>query len=147
MLDKPRAPYDFNRVTRLDPQSNGRNYGGEKELLDIMHFVAPLPKGPPGIPKLGAVVTVRWWMSRRSDGASPVYAAIWARSRDGAVYLAGHGRATGYGYDKRSTALEEAMQSAGVRLQASFGGYGDTAAQHAVIALARRLGWKAGAIV
>lgn len=141
-----RAPYDFNRVTKLNPRQNGRNYAGDKETVGSMQFVAALPKGHYSGKRFASVITVRFYMGR-SRNASTVYASIWAQSRDGKTHLAGHGSAGGYGYHKESAALEEAMHSAGVTLDAHFGGCGDRAAQCAIEALARKLGYRSGNII
>ena len=58
-------------------------------------------------------VTARLYMGR-SKNASVVYACLWIRSQD--YYCSGKGQAGGGGYDKRSAAVAEAINSAGVTL-------------------------------
>lgn len=83
----------------------------------------------------------------RGANASTVYASIWAHSRDGMIYLAGHGRAGGYGYDKVSSAIDAALSDAGVTMERHFGGCGEGPTIIALTALAKRLGWKTGEIL
>ena len=145
MTDK-RAPYDFNRVTKLEPKQNGRNYGGEKELVSEYKFAALLPKDHYSRKRIGTVITIRCYMGR-SRNASTVYASLWAHSRDGEIHLAGHGSAGGYGYHKESAAVNEAFHSAGVTMAAPFDGCGDSTMAVAIEALARKLGWKTGNLI
>lgn len=125
---------------------NGRMMDGEKEQVAAMTVVA-FRKG-----KFEEPVTARFWMARRSDGASPVYASVWVfgpRPADGSesVHLAGHGRANGYGYHKRSAALQAALSSAGVMLSERINGVGDGAMRDALSAVARTLGYRRFTIV
>ena len=90
--------------------SNGRNYGGEKELVSAYSIIGTI-KG-----ELREVVTVRAYMSR-SRSASSVYASIWIHANG--YHLAGHGSAGGYGYHKKSAALQSAINSAGIELVGS----------------------------
>lgn len=116
------------------PTYNGR-WADNKEQTHALAVVA-VKSG-----KFAQPVTVRWWMSRTADGASPVYCSIWT---DGG---AGHGRARGYGYDKRSAALAAALDSAGITLSKSIAGVGDSATREAVGAIARALGYRKTTIV
>jgi hypothetical protein len=143
MTTDKRAPYNFNRVIKLEPRQNGHNYGGEKELISTHQFVATLPKGHYSGRKIDAVITIRCYMGR-SRNASTVYASLWARSRDGEIHLAGHGSASGYGYHKESAAVNDAFRSAGVTMAAAFDGCGDSTMRIAIEALARKLGWRNG---
>lgn len=139
-----REPYDGNRVVKLEPKLNGRNYAGDKETVGTWIFVAPLPRDHWSGRKIGTAVTVRAYMGR-SRNASTVYASVWAKSRDGSIDLAGHGSASGYG--KVNAAVEDAFESAGITMSAHFGGCGDSSIEHAIEALARKLGWKAGNVL
>lgn len=89
----------------------------------------------------------RFWMSRKSDGASPVYCSVWVY---GAVYgatpTAGHGRASGYGYHKQSAALDAALDSAGVKLAVPINGCGDGAMRDALLAVGVAMGYDADAL-
>lgn len=86
-------------------QSEGRNYGGDKELINAISVVGTY-KGT-----LREVVTVRCYKGRSSSAT--VYASIWAR---GSLQCSGHGSAGGYGYHKESAAIAYAITSAGIGL-------------------------------
>ena len=142
-------PYDSNRIVSLKPAENGRNYGGEKEVIAEYKFVAPNPhfdKNSPYHKRYAVPVTVRVYMGR-SSSASTVYATIWARSRDGKLHMSGTGSAGGGGYHKESAAINSAMVDAGIKFKRGFGGAGDGAAMVAIKTLAKRLGWKTGDVI
>jgi hypothetical protein len=90
--------------------SNGRNYGNEKELVDIFNVVGKVNG------ELRDVVCCRAYMGR-SSSASVVYASIWVHSPG--VSTSGKGSAGGGGYHKVSAAIGDAISSAGIEL------YGD----------------------
>ena len=132
----------MNSITATLPsaaRSNGKNLSGQKELVSAMSAVA-LING-----KMREVVVARWYMARKSDGASPVYASIWTY---GAGFdISGHGRATGYGYHKASAALSAAIDSAGIVLSERIDGVGDGASQRALEAIARAIAGDAAEIL
>jgi len=115
---------------------NGQMLDGVKEQVAAWAVVA-VRKG-----KLQEPITARWWMSRSADGASPVYCSVWAHNDTGLVSIAGHGRAHGCGYDKKSAALDTALRSAGVSLSEPINGRGAGAIRDALGALARALGYR-----
>ena len=130
------------------PAENGRNYGGEKELINAYSVVA-VYKG-----EIREAVSARAYMGR-SSSASTVYASIWCcPAKRGAEWCAGHGKAGGYGYHKESKAFEEAIKSAGIELRgdvygreesskvAYIGGVGDSAMREAFFAIARAMGYR-----
>ena len=109
------------------------------------------------------VVVARTYMGR-GRSASQVKAAIWVTLSDkkkpaGWEYghTSGAGCAGGYGYDKASTAIADAIESAGIELYGSaylrrgekvdlknrvhFGGVGVTATRSALLAIAYAAGW------
>ena len=95
--------------------------------------------------KMREVVVARWYMARKSDGESPVYASIWTYGAG--LDVSGHGRATGYGYHKASAALSAAMDSAGIVLSERISGAGDGAIRRAVEAIARAIAGDAAEIL
>lgn len=133
---------------------NGRNYGGEKEMIDTYNAVI-LHKG-----ELLQPVTVRWYMGRSSK-ASTVYCSIWVYGKG--IHVAGHGSAGGYGYCKRSAALADALRSAGIELygdqygrdnstarlrkSASISGVGMDACRSAIEAICKALGYRGKCII
>lgn len=132
--------------------SNGKNYGGNKEMIDCWNVVGKY-KG-----KIVNVATCRAYMGR-SRNASVVYASIWVwtdphLSEDGErVYFStstsGTGSAGGWGYHKLSAAVGDAISSAGIELygdvygredkktRAYIGGVGDSAIHDALLAIGR----------
>ena len=132
----------MNNITATLPattQSNGKNLSRQKEMVSAMSAVAVING------KMREVVVARWYMARKSDGASPVYASIWTY---GAGFgISGHGRATGYGYHKASAALSEALDSAGIVLSERIAGGNDSASQRALEAIARAIAGDAAEIL
>ena len=93
-------------------------------------------------------VTVRWWASRRGDGAGAIWCTTWAHgTHDNGRDYSGHGRATGCGYHKTSAALQAAIDSAGIKLAQPIDGRGDSAEDEALTAIARALGYETTTIV
>ena len=109
------------------------------------------------------VVVARTYMGR-GRSASQVKAAVWVTLSDkkkpaGWEYghTSGSGCAGGYGYDKGSTAIADAIESAGIELYGTtyqrhgekvdfkkrvhFGGVGVTATRAALLAIAYAAGW------
>ena len=120
-------------------RSNGKNLSGQKALVSAMSAIAVING------KMREVVVARWYMARKSDGASPVYASIWAY---GAGFdISGYGRATGYGCHKASAALSAAIDSAGIVLSEPIAGVGDGAARSALEAIARAIAGDAAEIL
>lgn len=118
---------------------NGRMLDGVKEQIAAWALVA-VRNG-----KMEQPITARFWMSRSGDGASPVYCSIWAHA--GEYSLAGHGNARGYGYHKKSAALQAALRSAGATLSHPIDGRGEGAMRDALSALARAIGFRKFLIV
>ena len=132
----------MNNITATLPsalRSNGKNLSPQKELVSAMSAIAVING------KMREVVVARWYMARKSDGASPVYASIWAYGAGFAI--SGYGRAKGYGYHKVSAALSSAIDSAGIVLSERIGGLGDGASQRALEAIARAIAGDAAEIL
>lgn len=91
----------------VNPVENGKNHGGNKELVNAYSFVVNTAKG------MREVITVRVYMGRSST-ASTVYASVWIRGKQ--TCMSGHGTAGGYGYHKESAAIGCALRNAGVEL-------------------------------
>lgn len=121
---------------------NARNMEPEKELVERLVLVATAPDGT-----LVDVVDARWYMARRSDGASPVYCSVWIRSPLLARWLAGRGKAGGYGYCKQSAAFSEAVDSAEIKLSRRVDGVGMEAVREAMNAIAKAAGYTGAAII
>ena len=114
--------------------SNARNLGDEKETIKQMVLITH---------KAGEFkepITVRWYMSRSGDGASPVYCALWVHSSP--YYVSGRGVAKGYGYHKASAAFQEACDSAGIELSQPVDGRGSDMVKDAMFAIGGALGFE-----
>ena len=98
------------KATLTKTATNARNMEPEKECVNTLRVVSRIIGTSKG---LQTVCEARFYMARRSDGASPVYCSLWV---SGAQWTSGHGRASGYGYHKESAALQAAIDSAGIKL-------------------------------
>ena len=124
----------MNNITATMPlvgHKNGRDLSPQKELVNAASAVTTING------KMREVVCARWYMARKSDGASPVYASIWVFGTG--IHVSGNGRATGYGYHKASAALSAAIDSAGIVLSERIDGVGDSASRGALEAIARAI--------
>lgn len=88
-------------------QKNGSDYSNKKELVSSWSVVGTING------ELREIVTVRCYMGR-SRNSSTVYASIWVNGDD--IHTSGKGCAGGYGYNKHSAAVGEAIKSAGIEL-------------------------------
>jgi hypothetical protein len=128
-----------NTVTNYAPESRSLgSYRKEQHGLYKQYTILDLgaeayPCAYTGMPTHPAVATVRvYWP------ASTAYACVWLNFSDS--YSVGKGKAGGYGYDKESAAIEEALRSAGITLEHSIHGVGEQAIKGALVALARFAG-------
>ncbi|MFN7318548.1 MAG: hypothetical protein ACK5S6_03455 [bacterium] len=134
---------------------NAKNYGDSKEVVGQYKVIAlEFVNGAVAIPPVfRELVDARLYMGR-SKSASTVYASIWVHSRD--FYTTGKGQAGGYGYCKRSAALDAAIRDADIGLfgnaytgkgepdftqPTSISGVGETAIESALYAIAEALGY------
>lgn len=156
--NKATIPQYLKAIIPDTPKMDGRNYSGDKELTDS-YTVLAVTTGEDGTPILSEIVNARCWMSR-SRNASVVYAGIWISRHDTGTIAAGHGTAGGYGYHKASAAIQEAIDSTGIKLMgspynrpaeagsyeaadrvASIGGCGTNAIRDALCAIAAAMGY------
>lgn len=124
-------------LPKADHISNGLNYGSEKETTYTFVVVAH-HKGD-----LKEVLACRCYMGR-SRNAETVYASIWTF---GPKWLSGTGKAGGWGYCKTSAAINEAIRSAGIKLDKGIHGAGIERAMEAMTAIARALGFRKTIVV
>lgn len=97
-----------------------------------------------------SIVDCRLYMGRSST-ASTVYCNIWVyglKFDGGTIYGSASGKAGGYGYDKKSAAVSNALDNLGVKLYqddgikpTSIAGVGDSAIREALLAVAVALGY------
>ena len=120
------------KFTKTECQ-NARNLGDKKETVKQMILIAH--EGG----EFYEPVTVRWYMSRSGDGASPVYCSMWVRCDP--YHVSGHGVARGGGYHNASAAFQSACDSAGVELSQPVDGRGDSLVREALFAVGLALGF------
>ena len=121
------------QLTKTECQ-NARNMGDKKETIKQMKLITH---------KAGEFkepITVRWYMSRSGDGASPVYCSLWVHCSP--YYVSGRGKAGGYGYHKASAAFQDACDSAGIELSQPVDGRGDESVREAMFAIGAALGFE-----
>ena len=121
------------QLTKTDCM-NAQNLGGKKEAVKQAVLIA-CKAG-----EFSEPVTVRWYMSRSGDGASPVYCALWVRCSP--YYVSGRGKAGGYGYHKASAAFQDACDSAGIELSKPVDGRGNDMVREAILAIGEALGFE-----
>ena len=121
--------------TYKNSKDNAKNLGGNKETVDRYIAIAKLKTAPDG--NFLTVIDARFYMGRASS-ASVVYCSVWINCYG--YTTSGHGQAGGYGYDKISAALGDALDSAGVVLNRSINGSGQT--REALEAITEALGYK-----
>ena len=121
------------QLTKTDCM-NARNLGDKKETVKQAVLIA-CKAG-----EFSEPVTVRWYMSRSGDGASPVYCSLWVRCSP--YYVSGRGKAGGYGYHKASAAFQDACDSAGIELSQPVDGRGDELVREAMFAIGAALGFE-----
>ena len=80
----------------------------------------------------GAVARFRFYCTGQT-----IHCIAWVGSRD--LYGSGYGRAGGYGYDKASAAMADAIDHAGIKMSQSIAGVGDTAMKDAAVAIGKML--------
>lgn len=142
------------------PAQNARMLDN-KEQIEKWQLVVHCPESPNyGGSPFKIPVTVRVWMGR-SANASTVYAAIWISGDD--FWTSGKGQAGGYGYCKTSSAIADAIRSAGVKLygsaysvhhealdmtkEAHIGGTGMNAVESALLAIGEALGYNRDSMI
>jgi hypothetical protein len=118
-----------------DSKDNAKNLSRNKETVDRYIAIAKLKTARDG--NFITVIDARFYMGRASS-ASVVYCSIWINC--GGYSTSGYGSASGYGYDKISSALAHALDSAGVVLNRSINGSGQT--REALEAITEALGHK-----
>lgn len=119
-------------------KSNAKNMEDSKEAIS-RKVLAVIRDGKICIP-----VDVRWYMGRTST-ASVVYCSVWVRNAG--FCTSGHGSAGGGGYHKISAAFADALESAGITLDAYVAGGGDSAVDEAMKAIGRTLGYRGHSMI
>jgi hypothetical protein len=84
------------------------------------------------------VIDCRLYMGR-SNNSSTIYCLLWISPIDG-TWVAGSGSVGGYGYEKQSAAIGDAIMDAGITLEHSVSGVGMEAANSGLEAIAEYSG-------
>jgi len=118
-------------VTGYEPKEGMKNAQGirDKEMIRSYTVI--------DLELAKTIIDVRVYRGR-SASATTIYALAWIRSVE--KWGEGEGRAAGGGYHKASAAIDEALSSAGVKLEHSIAGVGESAVIEALHALASHLG-------
>lgn len=119
--------------------NNGRNYADDKETVLSLTAVAIASDG-----KIKQPVKIRCYKGR-SSSANCVYCSVWVGYYN--FHTSGHGSAGGYGYCKKSAAMSDALESAGILLNYSINGRGESAMERAMIDICRELGFTGEIII
>lgn len=82
------------------------------------------------------VIDCRLYMGR-SPNARVVYCDLWIQGNE--TYGSGNGSAGGYGYDKMSSAVMQAIANAGISLTNTTGGYVNATIEEALLSIADAL--------
>lgn len=124
--------------TMYAASTNVGKFRKEKGFYQSYSALAVMPDG-----SIKSLADLRFYFVGK-DGMSPVYACIWLGHNG--VYNSGGGKAGGCGYHKASAAAEAAMQAAGITLDKSIGGRGDSAIDAALKAIGEALGFAPNSI-
>ena len=136
----------------VDKKSNAINYSGQKETLRTYTIIDKHSER--------MIVTCSVYTGR-SKNSNTVHASLWVfnikNPSFNSDYTSGTGKASGYGYHKASTAIDEAIASAGIELygkpcasdsenvdfktRAYIDGVGDSAIESALLAIAYSAGY------
>ena len=81
------------------------------------------------------------------DTGSSNTCCLWVRGTGGQFDTHGSGHAGGYGYHRKSAAMQAAIDNAGFTLSQAIGGVGESAMREALLAIAKCIGVKKPAIV
>ena len=116
-----------------NPKTSGRNLGDKKEMVTAISAVVSHED------ELREVICARVYMGR-SRHANQVWCTVWVTTADH-QHISGTGMAGGYGYHKPSSAFGAAIRDAGIWLDKSIDGCGDTAIEEALRAVVAAAGY------
>lgn len=123
-----------NKIIKLEKRDN--NIGKWRDTLELVYgYKLAVWTGK----EISIPMDVRFYMGH-ARSASRVYCAIWWSHCDG--YSNGSGMAGGYGYDKKSAAMDSALRCSGVTLKTSIAGVGNPAIEGVLTAFAEYCGYK-----
>ena len=121
-------------ITQINFKDNARNISTIREKEIIKGYKSVIIDGEKAGKEL---LDVRFYMSR-SSRASNIYCIVWIKDDKTGEWFSGKGKAGGYGYDKRSASLADALENAGVIVK-GLAGVGETAELETLRALSSYL--------
>lgn len=122
-------------IVKITPrEGNAGKYRKESGFLGAYILLAPPDADSPFAPVAKNAAEIRIYGTQARN-----YAAAWIHSKG--VYSCGGGAAGGYGYHRPSAAAENALEDAGVELQESISGGGESAIEGALYAIGVALGY------
>ena len=128
---------------KFNPKAKRKfNLSFRKERSGLFREYAALVPSTYRKQDMHAIVTIRlYW-----PGNVTCYACAWIAHKksvlpDGGTCVNGSGSAGGYGYDKPSAAVGEALRNAGFELSECISGRGESAIIEAALAVAKAAGW------
>lgn len=122
------------KVTNIKASTNNVKYAYEKKELISGFSLLGLRKNT-----TRDLVTIKFYTGR-SRNSSIVYCNFWAS--DDRNTFSGSGTAGGGGYHKASAALQEAINSSGIRLNTPIDGRGDSSMREAIKAIGNFFGYR-----
>ena len=139
-----RAPYDHNKVTNdlKGLRIENLNASHRKERNPSEHIIVTAKKADQYGNHKEVITIDVFHPLRYRTGIERVTACMWVHNSATDTHLSGSGWAGGCGYHKTSAAIDDAFQSAGIELQASFSGCGDSPTMEAVRAVMKALGYR-----
>lgn len=147
-MQKLKAKFTKNEHTGKICQNRKENHFFYSYSVLVPYKAARLPKEYMREGEtMARVIDARIYFTPSRMYGNTAYACIWVndRKREGrreAINTSGGGKAGGYGYHKASAALQSAIDNAGIKLNQSIGGVGESAMREALCAMARALGYR-----
>ena len=96
--------------------------------------------------KISVLATAEIYMGK-SSSASTMHCYFRLNDTRSNTYRYGYGSAGGYGYCKKSEAMNEALAWAGIKLEKPINGVGEQAMQEALEAIARKLKYRIYSVI
>ena len=121
-------------ITQINLKDGAKNISAIREKEIIKGYKSVIIDGEKAGKEL---IDVRFYMGR-SSSASTVYCLVWIKDDKSGEWYSGKGKAGGYGYDKRSASLADALENAGVIVK-GLAGVGETAELETLRALSSYL--------
>lgn len=125
-------------IHKLVPNRDGININHRKENhFQEEYSIIVNKKDYNGKPSIQSVASLRTYGTKSAN-----YTCIWVNDSAKNIHCSGSGSAGGYGYHRPSQAAQEALNNAGIYTSEDIGGRGDSAIESALIALAKKLGYR-----